>query len=169
MATGSFCSEIISDVIVQMCGNRISFDTVLVSEMVKWKMDVCKTVCHACGDTPKFICRTGDEAKEAIPVTCQWVVAAIECDDISSCSTTPKSCFCCSRKSVSLITLTAEEKCDSSTLPFSGPGTRQRHICSRNHWLKIRLLQWDIQQIGKIRRCVAKNVIKDAFFPTQSR
>lgn len=91
MATGSFCSKIISDVIFQMCGNRISLDTVLVSEMVKWKMDVCKTVCHACGDTPKFICRTGDEAKEAIPVTCQWVVAAIECDDISSCSTTPKS------------------------------------------------------------------------------
>ena len=91
MATGSFCSKIISDLIFQKCGNRMSLDTVLVSEMVKWKMDVCKTVCHACGDKPKYISRTGDEAKEASPISCDWAVAAIECDDISSCSTTPRS------------------------------------------------------------------------------
>ena len=91
MATGSICTKLISDIIFQKSGRRITFDTVLITEMCKWKMKICERVCTSCGDEPKYVARTQEEADEAHPTPVDFAIAAIECDDISSMSTTPKS------------------------------------------------------------------------------
>jgi len=68
-----------------------SRNQLLVSEMVPWKMDVCKGACEKRNANPKFINQTGDEAKETTPCGSDIAVLALECDDASKCSSTQRS------------------------------------------------------------------------------
>ena len=64
------------------------------SETVEWKREVCRIVHENCGGGKQgteaaFLRRTSDLV--AGPKTCNLLVGAIECDDISSLSSTPRS------------------------------------------------------------------------------
>ena len=59
--------------------------------MVPWKKQVCQMVCATCGCKPVLVERTADACHVTDANQVQLAVAAIECDDISAMSSTPKS------------------------------------------------------------------------------
>ena len=59
--------------------------------MVPWKKQVCQMVCAKCGCKPVLVERTADACHVTDANQVQLAVAAIECDDISAMSSTPKS------------------------------------------------------------------------------
>ena len=78
-------------VVNQLFGKCLTNSTELVTEMVPWKKQVCQMVCAKCGCKPVLVERTADACHVTDANQVQLAVAAIECDDISAMSSTPKS------------------------------------------------------------------------------
>lgn len=62
----------------------------LVTEMVTWKSEVARKVCKSCDHQPTMMVTAGDAAEASSPVIVDVAVCAIECDDISGMTTTPR-------------------------------------------------------------------------------
>ena len=91
MASGTQCATVLEKTWKGLFGEQIRLETKLVSEMVPYKMEVCKDVCAKCMSQPKFIQQTGHEAKDLNPCGTDIAVVAIECDDVSRLSSTQRS------------------------------------------------------------------------------
>ena len=91
MASGTQCATVLGKTWKGLFGEQIRLETTLITEQVPWKMEVCKNICQRCDAQPKDVQRTEDEAKEANPVGADIAVVAIECDDVSHCSSTQRS------------------------------------------------------------------------------
>eukprot|EP00438_Fugacium_kawagutii_P022438 Skav232865 [mRNA] locus=scaffold2451:207255:208043:+ [translate_table: standard] len=89
MCSATMAMTVIEKLLQQKTGHACHVDTVLVTEMITWKAKVAESVCSACGCCPHMVPTTGQLACVVKPTTCAVAVLAIECDDISSCTTTP--------------------------------------------------------------------------------
>ena len=96
MASGSIVCAGLQKVLKEEINGRVSFDTTFYTEMVKWKRGVIETVHQACHSTPALIAVTTGEAAQAVKhgdlrYRCSIAIKGLECDDISTCSSTQKS------------------------------------------------------------------------------
>ena len=89
MASGTICMHTIQKLLEYKLNKKPWMQTVLVSECVKWKQDVCRRVCEGCGDDATFVDRTED-ACALSHVMVDFAISAIECDDISTMTVTPR-------------------------------------------------------------------------------
>lgn len=90
MCSATMAMTVLEKILQQKTGHAFHVDTVIATEMVTWKAKVCESVCSSCECHPRIIPTTGQAARDVSPTTCAVAVLAIECDDISSCSQTPK-------------------------------------------------------------------------------
>lgn len=96
MASGTIVCAGLQKVLKEEINGRVSFDTTFYTEMVKWKRGVIETVHQACHSTPALIAVTTGEAAQAVKhgdlrYRCSIAIKGLECDDISTCSSTQKS------------------------------------------------------------------------------
>ena len=94
MGTGTIAAAGLSRVVQEALGCRLDMSTVFYTEMVPWKQEVIKRVHGAVdplGPSPVIFRKTGDLAALANPLQCELACKAIECDDISALSPTPRS------------------------------------------------------------------------------
>ncbi len=89
MCSGTIAMHFLEKVLHQKFGRSLSNSTELVTEMVPWKREVCAKVCGKCGCKPHMVERTAEARQCQVYVS--LAIAAIECDDISAMSSTPKS------------------------------------------------------------------------------
>ena len=99
MATGTICAAAISKILEEEHGLTVCFRTGFYTECVPWKQDIIKRVHEAVDGKTNFnlIPRTGDLTPG--DWTCDIAVKAIECDDISTLSSTPRGVMDCKGKS----------------------------------------------------------------------
>ena len=94
MATGTLVSSVL-ETCLQQQGLDLHLSVNLMSEMIEWKREVCadmhRNVMRGQSPQLELVSRTADLAAQRPVKTCNVAVAAIECDDVSSCSTTPRS------------------------------------------------------------------------------
>ena len=94
MATGTLVSSVL-ETCLQQQGLDLHLSVNLMSEMIEWKREVCadmhRNVMRGQSPQLELVSRTADLAAQRPVKTCNIAVAAIECDDVSSCSTTPRS------------------------------------------------------------------------------
>eukprot|EP00438_Fugacium_kawagutii_P023112 Skav229778 [mRNA] locus=scaffold519:102998:104570:+ [translate_table: standard] len=94
MCSGTMAASIVEKMIQMKFGGMSIgslVETVLVTEMCTWKSTVARKVCESCSHYPTVVATTGEAARSPSPVKCHIAVNAIECDDISSMTTTPRS------------------------------------------------------------------------------
>ena len=91
MCSGTIAMHFLEKVFNQLFGKCPTNSTELVTEMVPWKRQVCQMVCDKCGCKPVLVERTADACQRTDVHHVQLAVAAMECDDISAMSSTPKS------------------------------------------------------------------------------
>ena len=94
MGTGTIAAAGLSRVVQEALGCCLNMSIVFYTEMVPWKQEVIKRVHGAvdpCGPSPVIFRKTGDLAALANPLQCMLACKAIECDDISALSPTPRS------------------------------------------------------------------------------
>ena len=95
MGSATMASCILQDAMLQSFGQAVAqFQTAFITECVTWKRQLCESVVMAAHGTSEFSNSwvfTGDLAKAPQPEVCDIGVMGIECDDISQCSSTPKS------------------------------------------------------------------------------
>ena len=93
MGTGTIAAAGLSRVVQEALGCCLNMSTVFYTE-IPWKQEVIKRVHGAvdlCGPSPVIFRKTGDLAALANPLQCMLACKAIECDDISALSPTPRS------------------------------------------------------------------------------
>ncbi|CAK9077233.1 unnamed protein product [Durusdinium trenchii] len=92
MATGSICAAAISRVLEEEHGLSVRFRAAFYTECVPWKQKIIQRVHEAVDGQTMFniISRTGDLVSMSRQMTCDIAVKAIECDDISTLSRTPR-------------------------------------------------------------------------------
>lgn len=95
MATGTIASKFLESKIMEIHGLPVACQTMFYSEMVAWKRALCQAVHERCGSlgvgaAAAFKERTADliGLKD---VKLDLLIGAIECDDVSQMSTTPRS------------------------------------------------------------------------------
>ena len=94
MATASIAAAALERSIAHTTGKQLHLQTALVTECVPWKRQIAEQVaaaCHPSSPPPETWARTADLVKESAPATCDIAVLAIECDDVSVCTSTPRS------------------------------------------------------------------------------
>ena len=101
MATWTICGAAISRVFEEEYGLSVRFRTAFYTECVPWKQKIIQRVHEAVDGKTVFnmISRTGDLVSKTPQMTCDIAVKAIECDDISQLSTTPRGVMDTSGKS----------------------------------------------------------------------
>ena len=101
MATGTICAAAISRVLEEEHGLSVRIRTAFYTECVPWKQQIIQRVHEAVDGKTKFnlISRTGDLVSKPEQMTCDIAVKAIECDDISTLSSTPRGVMDCKGKS----------------------------------------------------------------------
>ena len=94
MATGTLVSSVL-ETCLQQQGLDLHLSVNLMSEMIEWKREVCtdmhRNVMRGQSPQLELVSRTANLAAQRPVKTCNIAAAAIECDDVSSCSTTPRS------------------------------------------------------------------------------
>ena len=94
MATGTIASRALEMKLQELHGVTVHFEAAFYTENVLWKQTVCKTVHAHCGGGADgvetvFKARTADLAKD--PKSCDLLIGALECDDISTLTTKARS------------------------------------------------------------------------------
>ncbi|CAK9074637.1 unnamed protein product [Durusdinium trenchii] len=120
MATGSICAAAISRVLEEEHGLSVRFRAAFYTECVPWKQKIIQRVHEAVVGQTMFniISRTGDLVSMSRQMTCDIAVKAIECDDISTLSRTPRGVLDVTGKSGSSFVINS--KC------FGVPQSRTR-------------------------------------------
>ena len=94
MATGTIASKTLESKITEIHGLTVACQTVFYSEMVAWKRALCQEVHKSCGGEHAapalFKSRTAELNGLKEPKVDLWI-GAIECDDVSPLTTTPRS------------------------------------------------------------------------------
>lgn len=94
MATGTIASKTLESKITEIHGLTVACQTVFYSEMVAWKRALCQEVHKSCGGEHAapalFKSRTAELKGLKEPKVDLWI-GAIECDDVSPLTTTPRS------------------------------------------------------------------------------
>ena len=93
MGTGTIVAAVLERAL-ESKGLKVNLDTAFFTESVSWKRQLCHDIYkHVQGEhhTIELFGKTAELANQRPPMQCDICVSAIECDDISMCSGTPKS------------------------------------------------------------------------------
>ena len=92
MATGTICAGALSRVLQEVHDLVVHFHSCFYTECVPWKQEVIKRVHETLNSNCpiNIFTKTADLASKAEPLACDIAVKAIECDDISTLSSTPR-------------------------------------------------------------------------------
>ena len=86
--------RVLADTLQSCFGITFSLQTSFFTEFVSWKNKVCMeviTAAHGVRHKPQGWLATKDLVSEPHPPRCHIATLGIECDDISGCSSTPRS------------------------------------------------------------------------------
>ncbi|CAJ1374908.1 unnamed protein product [Effrenium voratum] len=94
MGSSSMSWRVLADTLQSCFGITFSLQTSFFTEFVSWKNKVCMeviTAAHGVRHKPQGWLATKDLVSEPHPPRCHIATLGIECDDISGCSSTPRS------------------------------------------------------------------------------